>query len=30
MERMKHSYEKQLEYEAVKNDDLQKENELLR
>ena len=27
---MKRSYEKQFEYEAIKNDDLAKENELLR
>ena len=30
IERMKHNYEKRLEFEAVKNDDLTRENELLR
>ena len=30
MERLKHNYEKRLEFEACKNDDLTKENELLR
>ena len=30
IERMKHNYEKRLEFEAMKNDDLTRENELLR
>ena len=30
LERMRHNYEKRLEFEGVKNDDLRKENELLR
>lgn len=30
MERLKYNYEKRLEFESVKNEDLTKENELLR
>jgi len=30
MERLKYNYEKRLEFETVKNEDLIKENELLR
>ena len=30
MERLKFNYDKRLEFETVKNDDLTKENELLR